>query len=207
METPEQIKLWAKQFRAIAQTGLTYGNDVFDQERYSEVLEITTEMLSHISNLKKEEINRKLPIESGYATPKIAVRGIVLQDQQVLMVKEVADGLWCLPGGWCDINLTPSQNVEKEIKEETGLWTKATRLVAFFDQTKYRPSVTMQHIYTIYFLCEVISGDLKSSIETTEVRFFPLHNTPPLSNERITKKQLNTALSVALDENKKPYFD
>jgi ADP-ribose pyrophosphatase YjhB (NUDIX family) len=205
VETSEQIKQWAKELKGIAQTGLAYEKDVFDKERYTQMHELAISMLSYISGLKKEEVNKKLPIESGYTTPKIAVRGVVIKNRKLLMVKEAADGLWCLPGGWCDIGLTASENVEKEIEEETGLRTKATRLLAFFDQTKKHPSVTMQHIYTVYFLCELISGDMKGSIETTNVGFFDRDHIPPLSSERMTHEQLEIALNVT--EQNTVYFD
>ncbi|MBB6454607.1 ADP-ribose pyrophosphatase YjhB (NUDIX family) [Salirhabdus euzebyi] len=208
MDAAEQIKQWAKELKSVAQTGLTYGKDVFDKERYSQMHDLATTMLSYISGMSEDEVIEKLPIESGYTTPKMAVRGVVMQNGKLLMVKEAADGLWCLPGGWCDINLTPSENIEKEIEEETGLKTKAVRLIAFFDQTKKNPSVTMQHIYTVYFLCEVLSGDLKGSIETKDVGFFAVDDIPPLSSERITQEQLTIALNAVTEQNNQTvYFD
>lgn len=207
METSENIKLWARELRAIAQTGLTYGKDVFDLERYEQMNELSSRMLAHISGMSPYEIDHLLPIEEGYATPKVAVRGLVMQGNKVLMVKEVADGLWTLPGGWCDTGLTPSENIEKEIQEETGLHTRATRLLTFFDQTKHRESETMQHIYTLYFLCERISGELTSSIETEAVTYFPVNELPPLSNERMTAEQFKIALSIYENKDKGVYFD
>lgn len=207
MKTSEKIKVWARELRSIAQTGLTYGNDVFDKERYEQMNELSNTMLAHISGMSDRQINSLLPIEQGYATPKIAVRGLVIQDNKVLMVKEIADGLWTLPGGWCDIGLTPSENIEKEIKEETGLHTQATQLLTIFDQTKHRESETMQHIYTIYFLCEIISGELTCSIETEAVEFFPANELPPLSIERMTEEQFKTAYLISEEKNQTAYFD
>lgn len=208
MDVSEQIKLWARELKSISQTGLEYGKDVFDKERYNQINELSNHMLSSISKVDVNEINRLLPIESGYATPKIAVRGIVLKDGQLLMVKEAADGLWTPPGGWCDVGLTPAENVEKEILEETGLKAKACRLLSFFDQTKYRSSVTLQHIYTVYILCEIVGGKLiDSSIETDDVRFFDTDDLPPLSTERVTTIQLEKALSIAMNKEKTVHFD
>lgn len=207
MDTSERIKLWARELKATAQTGLAYGKDLYDQERYQQMNELSNQMLSHISGMSCDEIDRKLPIEEGYTTPKIAVRGIVMKDQKVLMVKETADSLWSLPGGWCDIGLTAGENVEKEIEEETGLKTKATQLLSFYDQSLHRPSTNLQHIYTVYFLCEIVSGELTTSIETEDVNFFSLDQLPPLSIERVTKKQLESALLVAQAGYNAVYFD
>lgn len=206
MDTSEKIKLWAREIKSIAQTGLAYGKDVYDKERYQQMNDLSNHMLAYISGMSSHEIDKKLPIEPGYMTPKVAVRGIVIKDKKVLMVKESADGLWSLPGGWCDIGLSARENIEKEIEEETGLRTNAIQLLSFYDQTMHRPSVTMQHIYTVYFLCEIISGELRGSIETEDVDFFATDQLPPLSIERVTKKQLETALLIARTGSK-VYFD
>lgn len=208
MNISEKIKMWARELKAVSQTGIEYGKDVFDQERYEQLNHLSNRMLSTISKESESEIDALLPIETGYATPKIAVRGIVLKEGQILMVKEVSDGLWTPPGGWCDIGLTASENVQKEVQEETGLETKANRLLAFYDQTKYRSSVTLQHIYTAYFLCDIVGGKLiDHSIETEDIRFFDVNDLPPLSQERVTLTQLERALSIARNASKTTYFD
>lgn len=207
LETYEQIKLWAREIKAIAQTGLAYEKDVFDKERYNQMNDISVNMLSYISGIDVDEINKNLPLEMGYTTPKIAVRGIIIKNDKLLMVKEKADGLWSLPGGWCDVGITPSENVEKEIVEETGLTTKANKLLAVFDQTKRKPSVTLQYIYNIYFSCDIIGGTLKNSIETDDVGFFPINQLPPLSTERVTTRKIKLALEIATNEGSEAYFD
>lgn len=205
MNQVEQIKLWARELRAISQTGFEYGRDEFDKERYSQLLGVSNEMLSQISNFSSAEVNSLLPVESGYATPKVAVRGLVIRDSKVLMVQEIADDCWSLPGGWCDIGLSPSENIQKEIEEESGLNTNVTRLLCVFDQAKYNKSITMQHIYVHYFLCEIESGELRNSIETKSVDFFNVDELPKLSTERVTKHQLKKAFSMAKTED--IYFD
>lgn len=197
MNQAEQIKLWARELRAIAQTGFEYGRDKFDKERYSQLLNVSSEMLSKVSDLSFDEVNAMLPVESGYATPKVAVRGLVIRDEKILMVQEIADDCWSLPGGWCDTGLSPSENIQKEIEEESGLNTNVTRLLCVFDQAKYNKSITMQHIYVHYFLCEIESGELRNSIETKNVDFFNIDELPELSTERVTQHQLKKAFSVA----------
>ena len=38
--------------------------------------------------------------ESGYRTPKVDVRGVVLDAERLLLVREPESDGWCLPGGW-----------------------------------------------------------------------------------------------------------
>ncbi len=58
---------------------------------------------------------------NGYATPKVAVRGAVIHNNKILLVKEKADVLWALPGGYADSGLSASQNIKKEISEEAQI--------------------------------------------------------------------------------------
>jgi len=53
-------------------------------------------------------------------TPKVEVRGAAFRDGRVLLVRETADGRWTLPGGWADVNESPSEAIEKEIAQESG---------------------------------------------------------------------------------------
>ncbi|MBM7095696.1 MULTISPECIES: NUDIX hydrolase [Alteribacter] len=207
MGIEERLLEWAKRLKAVSQTGLEYGNDHFDYERYKEMNDLSNEMIAYLSKEKIEEIERLLPVEKGYATPKMAVRAVVMAEGKLLMVKEAADGLWCLPGGWCDTGVTPGENIEKEVREETGLNVQATKLLAFFDQTKHRPSKTLQHIYTCYFKCEVTGGAIRGSEETTDVGFFSPDALPPLSIERMTKQQLDVALKEMDAGSPSIYFD
>ena len=46
------------------------------------------------------------------------------------------------------------------------------------------------HIYKMFFLCELIGGEPKTSIETSEIKFFSIDEIPDLSSTRITKKQI-----------------
>ena len=65
-----------------------------------------------------------------YPTPKIDVRALIMQEGQVLLIQEKSDKKWSLPGGWCDIGLTPSENLVKEVKEQAGIELKADRLLS-----------------------------------------------------------------------------
>src|SRR4051812_49203528 len=100
---------WAADLQAIAQNGLAYTPDKFDHERYEQLLELTAEILAKYSKMHRQAILNELVLGTGYATPKLDVRGVVIVDNKILLVKERSDNLWSLPGGWADINTTPSE--------------------------------------------------------------------------------------------------
>lgn len=176
--------------QALAQSGLHYTKDQFDVERYNQIQGIVAEMLSKISTYKKEVILDLFHKEYGYATPKIDVRGAVFEDAKILLVKEKDNNLWSLPGGWADVNLSPSDNVVKEISEESGIKTKVIKLVAIHDKLKHEHPPELPHTYKLFFICEKISGKISSGLETSDVAYFDVNNLPPLSLNRVIPKQI-----------------
>jgi len=137
MEEIQNLEL-IKRIKALADTGLVYAQDEYDRERYEELRELSLKLLSNVSNQPLTVLNDFFMPENEYPTAKVDVRGLVLNDKnEILMAKEQVDGKWTIPGGWADIGYTPSEVVVKEIKEETGLYCTADRLLAVFDKRKH----------------------------------------------------------------------
>jgi ADP-ribose pyrophosphatase YjhB (NUDIX family) len=182
---------WARELQAIAQNGLTFCHNPFDEERYNEVRRIAAEIMSSYSKVDSELILNLFAQEKGYATPKIDVRGVVFRDNKILLVKEIIDGGWTLPGGWADPNETPSESVEREVFEESGFKVKATKLLALYDRDKqgHYPPLPF-HVYKAFFLCEIIGGSETLSKETDGVGFYIQDELPNLSASRVTPNQL-----------------
>ena len=79
-------------------------------------------MLSALGSVPIEKIEGLVTdFAKGYATPRIDVRGAVIQNDQILLVQEKADELWSLPGGYADVGLSAAENVAKEISEEANI--------------------------------------------------------------------------------------
>ena len=103
---------WARALQAISQTGLHYTDNQYDRERYEQIAKISSEIIANQSNLTETQIVEFNATDFGYATPKIDVRGVIFKDSKIMLVREIADqGRWTLPGGWADVNETPSQAV------------------------------------------------------------------------------------------------
>ena len=188
---------WVKQLHAIGKIGLEYSENEYDRERYEQILTVASEITENHSDHTHETIADVFNHESGYITPKVDVRGVVFKRNQVLLVKEREDGKWTVPGGWADVGLTPSENVVKEIEEESGYQTKVVRLLAVYDRDKHGhwPPLAF-HVYKMFFLCEIIGGAAADSHETSDVGFFDLNKLPELSTGRVTEKQLHHMLEL-----------
>ena len=70
----------ARELEAMAQTGLHFSKDAYDQERYQRLREIAASMMAERSNLAPEEILSWSKSEFGYATPKVDVRAFILSE-------------------------------------------------------------------------------------------------------------------------------
>ena len=190
MQEPQWLRI-AREVRAIAQTGLAFNADGFDHQRYQRLRELAALLMAQGSATEHESILELLRQEKGYATPKVDVRGAAFQDGRVLMVREISDGKWTLPGGWADVNQTAGECVVREIAEESGFTARALKLAAVYDYQKRNPSPHIDSIYKMFFICEIVGGAAGASNETSEVAFFPRNELPPLSLGRTTAAQID----------------
>lgn len=174
----------------LAQTGLYYSKDVYDKERYDQIISYVRTLID-LKEIDTTDFIADVLQDVGYATPKIDVRAVVFKDNKLLLAKETQDGLWSIPGGWADIGYSAAENAEKEVLEETGLEVKATRLLALTDRRKHPHPAMFLHVYKAFFWCELIGGELKPSIETSEVGFFGSNELPPISTARVTETQIH----------------
>ncbi len=174
----------------LAQTGLYYSKDVYDKERYDQIISYVRTLID-LKEIDTQDFIADVLQDVGYATPKIDVRAVVFKDNKLLLAKETQDGLWSIPGGWADIGYSAAENAEKEVLEETGLEVKATRLLALTDRRKHPHPAMFLHVYKAFFWCELIGGELKPSIETSEVGFFGRNELPPISTARVTETQIH----------------
>jgi ADP-ribose pyrophosphatase YjhB (NUDIX family) len=189
MKRPEWLR-WTDNLWSIARAGLTYSRDPFDRERFSRVEAIAAEILASRSRLEGEDAAELLATEDGYLTPKVDVRAAVFERDRILLVREVSDGRWSLPGGWADVGESAGEVAVREVREEAGLEVRATRLVALLDKSKHDHPVQLWYVYKAFFACEVTGGTLRPSAETPAVDFFARDALPPLSIDRITPGQI-----------------
>jgi len=178
--------------KAISQAGKFFSKDEYELKRHEDIEEITAEILAGNTDADKNTALSILQEDTGYPTPKSDCRGAIFRDDKILLVKEIADGGWTLPGGWCDVGSTPSENVVREVWEESGFEVKVIKLAAVYDRDRQGHSPPYPfNIYKMFFICEIIGGEAKISNETSEVKFFALDEIPNLSVARTLPKQID----------------
>jgi ADP-ribose pyrophosphatase YjhB (NUDIX family) len=179
-----------RELRAIAQIGLTFCKDTFDRQRFERIRELAASLIARGADEDLDKVHGLFQRDTGYATPKVDVRGAAFRDDKVLLVREISDGCWTLPGGWADVNQTPAECVVREIAEESGFTARALKLAAVHDYRKRHPPRHIDSIYKLFFICELTGGSARPSDETSEVGFFPRDALPPLSRGRTTVAQI-----------------
>lgn len=189
MEKDERWLQWAVRLQSIAQAGLYYGKDPFDQERYEQIRAIAAEMISDRTDIPVGKVKDLFCGEIGYQTPKLDTRGAVFKDDKILLVKE-NNGTWSLPGGWVDVDLSVKENVIKEIKEEAGLDVTADVVIAVQDREKHNLPIYAYKVCKIFILCSVVGGQFTPNRETVESRYFALHELPVLAEEKNNAEQI-----------------
>jgi len=147
--------------------------------------------MSHGTGENPTELAQAFAMEKGYATPKVNVRAAVFQGERILLVRELSDGLWTLPGGWADVGDSPSVAAVREVKEESGFDVQAIKLIAVYDRDLHGHPAIPYHTYKLFFLCDLLGGSAATSGETDAVDFFEEHSLPPLSTTRVVEKQIH----------------
>jgi ADP-ribose pyrophosphatase YjhB (NUDIX family) len=209
MGTAASILQWARRVQAIAQNGLEFTRDPFDRDRFEQLQQLVTTILTSELEVTPGLLKGLWVGDEGYATPKVDVRGGVFDQGGVLLVRERSDGKWTLPGGWVDVGDAPSFAVEREIREESGYLAKAVKLAALFDKNNpahgHPPGIL--HIYKLFFLCELTGGTATISNETDAVDFFPVISLPPLSTGRTTQSEIERLYQHHLNRGLPTDFD
>ena len=183
---------WSQRIQAIAQSGLQYSDNPFDQERFRELSQIASEIMEEHALSQPGEVRVVFDSQCGYATPKLDIRGVVFKDGKILLVRELQDaGRWTLPGGWVDINEPPSLAVEREVREEAGKIVRAKKLLALYDRNLHGHPPGAFHTYKLFFLCELLGETEIAPYETAEPTFFSLNELPELSMSRVTPMQIS----------------
>ncbi len=190
MDKHQQWLKWVSEIQAVAQAGLTYCKDQYCHERYEALLRLAAIIGDRFSDSEMEVILDVFKQEKGYMTPKLDVRGAIFKNDQILLVRERDDGRWTLPGGWVDVNESPSEAVVREVFEESGYHTKALKLLALSDKHKHDYPPQWPHAYKSFFLCELLGGQPRTNLEISAIGFFAEDQIPALSYDRISPLQI-----------------
>jgi ADP-ribose pyrophosphatase YjhB (NUDIX family) len=183
---------WARELQAIAQSGLAWEPREYDRQRFEQVRRVAAEIIACADGGEPERIEGILGAETGHATPKIDVRGVVFRGDEILLVQEREGGGWSLPGGWVDVGESPSEAVAREVLEESGYLARPVKLLGLYDRDRHGFPTHFWHIWKAFFLCELESEEQRPlGYETLAAAFFARGSLPsPLRFADPTRRQI-----------------
>ncbi|KPJ51294.1 hypothetical protein AMJ40_00360 [candidate division TA06 bacterium DG_26] len=116
----------------------------------------------------------------NYENPLPSVAALVKNRRnELLLVKRrvpPGQGRWALPSGFIEVEESPEKACLRELKEETNLEGKITRLLGVYTQ----PSRTYRRVLIIAYEVKARGTPLAAS-DSEEVRFFPLQKLPRIA--------------------------
>ena len=193
MKTSDFVK-YLQRMIALTDTGLTFTKDPFDRERYEDLRSLLSEMLNQESDLDAEEVAEVLKPTSAYVTPLMDVRAWIVEDEKICLVRGQGENDWALPGGFGEVGYSPTENILKEIEEETGFEAKVERLLAVFDTNRFQ--LQSKQYAKFVFECKLLDGQFQKNQEIADLQFFAIDQLPALSEKRITKEQIEILWQV-----------
>jgi ADP-ribose pyrophosphatase YjhB (NUDIX family) len=176
--TRQDLLRWAEALAGIAKTGLGFTDNLYERERFEEVLAVASDIRvaagtdfdpDHYVTEWLKGVRDGVP---GYQTPKVAIGAVVgNDDREILLVQRADSGVWLYPTGWADIGYSPAEVAVKEVREETGIECRVERLLMVLDGL--RLGFSRVPLYSIVFLCRATGGELSAHpLETSDVGFF-----------------------------------
>lgn len=165
------------ELRILAQNGLEYADNPYDEERYERILELTTEWYGNSVDLPPAEVRARFSEEVGHITPKVSADAAVFDGEgQILLQLRSDDSMWCLPSGYTEPNESPRETAIRETREETGLTVEPVDLIEVNTRKpgEYGPHCLVAHLY----LCTITGGELKTSHEGESLQYWSLEEVP-----------------------------
>ncbi len=179
---------WSETLAGIARTGLGFTQNLYERERYEEVLHVAADIKAaadealevrreqdHFVQEWMESIGEGVP---GYVTPKVAIGAIVGNDAgEILLVRRPDSGVWLYPTGWADVGYSASEVAVKEVFEETGIECEPAQLLGVVDGQ--RMGFSRFGMYMLLFHCRATGGSLAGHpLETDGVGWFASSSLP-----------------------------
>jgi 8-oxo-dGTP pyrophosphatase MutT (NUDIX family) len=160
------------ELRSIAQIGLNYVKNPYDEALYTRLLNLASDQYSEITGLSSETIKERFAKELGYITPKVGAQCVLFNEKGELLLEQRADdGMWGLPAGWVDTGETPAMAIVRELMEEAQLDVEAVKVIGFCTRLPGEWAQPHTSIHITY-LCRYISGTIVKSHESLQMGYY-----------------------------------
>jgi ADP-ribose pyrophosphatase YjhB (NUDIX family) len=127
---------------------------------------------------------------------KIGVRVIVVENNEVLLVRHHGQMVWMLPGGLAGRGESLRTAAIREVREEANCTVVAERLLGIYSSR--HEGMTL---HTAVFVCRpVTASHAYLNIETADARFWPINALPPTTGQVADRLAEYAAGAQGLDQ-------
>jgi ADP-ribose pyrophosphatase YjhB (NUDIX family) len=210
---PAVFLRWRASLEAIARTGIAFTPNVYDRERFEEILAIALEMNEGESLFPHDSEtvidlrdDNDASIASRYVTPKVGVSVAIHDDEgRLLLIERAASKTWCLVAGYADVGYSAAEVAIKEAQEEVGLDIEVLDLLGVSDNMQIPSQRTTQ--YGVLLSGRVTGGELRlAPMECSDARWVRRDDLPePLHGGGVN--WIEEALASAEGHVVRPFFD
>jgi ADP-ribose pyrophosphatase YjhB (NUDIX family) len=153
--------------------------------------------IEHIDNPNAPMANSLVPAASAIVTDN---------EGRILLIRRSDNDLWSIPGGAMEVGESISQTAIREVREETGLEVEPLYVVGIYSNPRHVVEYSdgeVRQQFSICFACKVVGGEIRTSSESTEVRFF----TQGEMNELPMTSSIKRRIDDYLTPQARPAFD
>jgi ADP-ribose pyrophosphatase YjhB (NUDIX family) len=125
-----------------------------------------------IATLPTEERPRLVCATCGhiaYVNPRLVVSTVPITEAgELILIRrglEPGRGLWAQPGGFLEIDETPTEGAVRETLEETGLVVAPGEIIGLYARLEAA-------VVVLAYEARIVGGDIRTSPETLDVRAF-----------------------------------
>jgi ADP-ribose pyrophosphatase YjhB (NUDIX family) len=113
-----------------------------------------------------------------------AASAVVVDDVgRILLHKRTDNEYWSIPGGAMKPGESIAETIVREVEEETGIGVEVQKILGVYSNPRHvsvYDDGEVRQQFSVCFLCRAVGGELRTSEESSEVRFVELPETETL---------------------------
>jgi ADP-ribose pyrophosphatase YjhB (NUDIX family) len=109
---------------------------------------------------------------------------VVDEAGRILLLKRTDNEYWSIPGGSMEPGESIADTIVREVREETGIEAEVERILGVYSNPRHvsvYDDGEVRQQFSLCFLCLAVGGELRTSKESSEVRFVDLDEAEALS--------------------------